>query len=240
MTASTRFLSHVELLLRHGPLSGPAPEFPAAPEKEDMALFAPFEGLERRQVRVARDPASVLAAAREMEGISAFGFDTESKPTFVRGEVNSGPHVAQFATADQAWVFQLRDPAARAAVAALLCSPSILKVGFGLAGDRSLIESRFGAPPQLTLDLDHAFHELGYRKSLGVKTAVGLVFERRFLKSKSTTTTNWAFPTLTETQILYAARDAWAAFKVYEGLASSGLSLERAIASDALPGRRPA
>jgi ribonuclease D len=58
----------------------------------------------------------------------------------------------------------------------------------------------------------------GYGKHLGVKTAVGLVFNQRFTKSKKITTSNWSLPQLTSQQLLYAANDAYAALKVLEAL----------------------
>jgi ribonuclease D len=45
-----------------------------------------------------------------------------------------------------------------------------------------------------------------------------MLFNRRFLKSKSVTTSNWAMKELTERQLLYAANDAYAALKVYHAL----------------------
>jgi ribonuclease D len=49
-----------------------------------------------------------------------------------------------------------------------------------------------------------------------------MLFNRRFLKSKSVTTSNWAMKELTERQLLYAANDAYAAIKVYHALREGG------------------
>jgi ribonuclease D len=45
-----------------------------------------------------------------------------------------------------------------------------------------------------------------------------LLFERRLLKSKRVTTSNWANTRLDERQILYAANDAYAAWAVLDAL----------------------
>ena len=50
------------------------------------------------------------------------------------------------------------------------------------------------------------------------RAAVAIVFERRFIKSKRTTTSNWALPQLGSSQLLYAANDAWAALRVHQAL----------------------
>jgi ribonuclease D len=48
-----------------------------------------------------------------------------------------------------------------------------------------------------------------------VKTAVAIVFNKNFYKSKKETTSNWSVTQLTEKQLLYAANDAWAAIQVF-------------------------
>ena len=56
---------------------------------------------------------------------------------------------------------------------------------------------------------------------MGAKSAVALLFNRKFLKSKSVTTSNWALTELTDRQLLYAANDAYAAIKVFHALNSA-------------------
>ncbi len=188
------------------------------PSKEAIALLDPFVRVGLDRIQVVSSERAARQAVDEMRGLRVVGFDTESKPTFLKGEVSDGPHVVQFAVSHQAWVFQLHDPVCREAVATLLAANDITKVGFGLDGDRTQIMAKFGVPPQAVLDLDHAFRRMGYRKSVGVKTAVALLFNQRFIKSKKVATTNWANARLTEMQVLYAANDAWAAIRVFEEL----------------------
>jgi ribonuclease D len=68
------------------------------------------------------------------------------------------------------------------------------------------------------LDLNEEFRRQGYIKELGVKSAVAVMFNQRFLKSKKATTSNWSNQALTESQLIYAANDAWAAIKVFHAL----------------------
>lgn len=146
------------------------------------------------------------------------GFDTESKPTFAKDEVSLGPHVVQFSTLRQAHVFQLHDPKCRDVVCALLQSQRITKVGFGLSGDHQQILRTLRVTPQNVLDLNVVFRNRGYPKEIGVKAAVAVVLNRRFIKSRKATTSNWANRQLSESQIVYAANDAWAAMQVYHAL----------------------
>ncbi len=159
------------------------------------------------------------AAAIALSASGVVGFDTESKPTFAKFEVSSGPHVVQFATRSEAWLFQLHRTELHGVLGELLTSTDLLKAGFGLSSDLSLIRQR--APdiePCAVLDIDSEFRRRGYRKSIGVKTAVALVFDRRFVKSRKATTSNWANRQLTDAQLRYAANDAYAAMRVFDAL----------------------
>jgi ribonuclease D len=194
------------------------PQPPPLPSREQIALLEPFDGLGLRDIRVVDTEREAARAEEALRAAGVAGFDTESKPTFVKNEVSGGPHVLQFATLDGAWLFQSHRNEGRDVLAGLLASPELLKVGFGLSGDLSLIRQRFGIEPAGVFDIDTEFRRRGFRKSVGVKTAVALVFERRFAKSRKATTSNWANRQLTEAQLRYAANDAYAAIRVFAAL----------------------
>lgn len=185
------------------------------PTKDDIALLLIFPRLELHSIVVVSQASQALAAYDALQGLSVLGFDTESKPTFVAGEVSTGPHVVQFATPDSAYVFQLFDATCRDIVCKLLTSKTVLKAGFGLAGDNTQIRRTLGIEPEHVLDINTLFKAKGYSKELGVKSAVAVMFNQRFVKSRKATTSNWANKVLSEGQIVYAANDAWAALKVY-------------------------
>ena len=188
------------------------------PTKEDLSRLAAFEGLDLGRVTVPSEPAEVRRALDELSACAWLGFDTESRPTFLRGEASSGPHLVQFATLERAVLFQLRHPECREAVARLLADTSILKVGFGLDTDLNQLEAKLGARPEAVLDLDEIFRRSGYGRSLGVTSAVAITFGLHFHKSRRMTTSNWSDTRLTERQLLYAANDAYAAARIYLGL----------------------
>ncbi|MES2978262.1 MAG: 3'-5' exonuclease [Pseudomonadota bacterium] len=190
----------------------------ATPDKEAIALLPAFDRLDLGQIHVVSNRAQALRATEALAGVRVVGFDTESKPTFVRSEASEGPHVVQLATLDQAFVFQLTDPDCRAALATLLESASLVKAGFGLGDDRKRIIHKLGVDLQGVLDLNAVFHERGWRKDMGVRGAVAVMFNKRFLKSRKAQTSNWANARLTEAQVLYAGNDAYAALRVYEAL----------------------
>lgn len=191
---------------------------PQTPSKDDIANLALFPRVDLKNIALVNQASQALAALDALQELSVLGFDTESKPTFVAGEVSTGPHVVQFATAGTTYVFQLLDATCREVVCKLLTSSTVLKVGFGLAGDNTQIRRTLGVEPEHVLDINTIFKAKGYTKELGVKSAVAVMFNQRFVKSRKATTSNWSNKVLTEAQIIYAANDAWAALKVYEAL----------------------
>ena len=94
-----------------------------------------------------------------------------------------------------------------------------MKAGFGLGDDRKRILTKLGVEPVEVLDLNHVFLQKGYRKDMGVKGAVAVLFGQRFIKSKKAATSNWANTRLSESQLVYAANDAYAARRVLDALA---------------------
>jgi ribonuclease D len=188
------------------------------PGKEEIALLEPFDRLGLDQIEVVSTPAQAASALQAMTGATALGFDTESKPTFAKNEASEGPHIVQLSALDKAWIFQLEDAECRRVVGLLLSSPTLIKAGFGLGDDRRRIIHKLGVDLQGVLDLNVVFRERGYRKDMGVRGAVAVMFNKRFLKSKKAATSNWANERLTEAQIVYAANDAYGALRVYKAL----------------------
>ena len=193
-------------------------EHHATLDKEQIALLEPFDRLGPGNIQVVATAQQAASALRELDGVAALGFDTESKPTFAKNEASDGPHIVQLSTLEKAYIFQLLDAECRRAVALLLASPAIVKAGFGLGDDRRRIIHKLGIDLQGVLDLNTVFRERGYRKDMGVRGAVAVLFNKRFIKSRKATTSNWANPRLSEAQIIYAANDAYAALRVFEAL----------------------
>ncbi|WP_301101758.1 3'-5' exonuclease [Propionivibrio sp.] len=161
---------------------------------------------------------SELLAAEAFAALMAaevIGFDTESKPTFLKGEVSTGPHLIQMASENRAYLFPIAQLPSTRELKIMLESPRLLKVGFGLGNDRSALKSRLGIELANVLDLGEILRGQGHRGTVGAKVAVAHFFGEKLHKSKKTGTSNWATPRLTERQLLYAANDAHVALRVY-------------------------
>jgi ribonuclease D len=189
-----------------------------APTKAEIALLEAFAGLTLERIHVPTSSPEFASATAEIMAAGIVGFDTESKPTFVTGDVSEGPHVVQFALHDKAYLFQLHRAEGHPFLIELLQSDQLIKVGFGLKSDRGHIFAKLGVHFNAVVDLNTVFSMDGYHKEMGVRAAVGLVFKQRFPKSRHVTTSNWSQPQLTPQQLLYAANDAYAALKVLEAL----------------------
>lgn len=189
-----------------------------APTKAEIALLEPFVGLSLARIHVPTTRQEFASAMSEIKAAGIVGFDTESRPTFVTGDVSEGPHVVQFALHDKAYLFQLHRAEGLPFLIELLHSDKLIKVGFGLKSDRGHIHAKFGIHFGGVVDLNTVFSMDGYHKEMGVRAAVGLVLKQRFAKSRHVTTSNWSQPQLTPQQMRYAANDAYAALKVLKAL----------------------
>lgn len=190
----------------------------STPGKDEIALLPEFERLGLDRIVLVTTRAQAFEASAALRDHADWGFDTESKPTFVKDQVSDGPHIVQLATLERAWVFQLHDTGCRDVVAELLANGAHTKAGFGLGDDNKRIRSKLAVDPAGVLELNAIFRARGYRKDMGVKGAVAVLFQQRFIKSKKAATSNWANARLTDAQLVYAANDAYAAARVFEAL----------------------
>ena len=112
------------------------------PTVEQIEQMPWFEGLGLDDIIVIETEAGAHRAHAEIVREKIVGFDTESKPTFSRGEVSQGPHVAQFSTVNRAYVFSLHHSGVRVIVGKLMELTTLRKVGFGLGDDLGRIRKK--------------------------------------------------------------------------------------------------
>jgi RNA polymerase sigma factor for flagellar operon FliA len=178
----------------------------------------PYLGIRIADVHLVASPEQAVAARDVLLACDAIGFDTESKPTFTRGETSTGPHLIQFAIDTQAYLFQIgarTDAHTLSVLQAILERPVPLKIGFGLSDDVKRLYAKLDIRSAGVVDLSVTLRTPGQRNDLGAKTAVAKFFGLKLQKSKKISTTNWALPRLNEKQVLYAADDAQVALRVY-------------------------
>ena len=187
-----------------------------------VAELPAYPSLTLAQVVLVDSAARVSEAQAALMASDAIGFDTESKPTFRKGEVATGPHLVQLASDERAWLFPVSSRVDRSILQAILEAPAVLKIGFGLGNDRSALKSRLGIELANVLDLGEVLRGPGHRGTVGAKVAVAHFFGQKLQKSKKTGTSNWASPQLNERQLLYAANDAHVALQLYRAWLRAG------------------
>ncbi|WP_313950887.1 3'-5' exonuclease [Accumulibacter sp.] len=186
------------------------------------AAFPAYPGIAIANVRLVDSQALCGEALDVLMAADVIGFDSESKPTFRQGEASTGPHLVQLATETRAYLFQVSRLPGIDELKAILESPRLLKVGFGLGNDRSALRSRLGIEIDKVLDLGEVLRGPGHRGTVGAKVAVAHFFAQTLQKSRKIGTSNWATARLSERQQLYAANDAHVALQIYRAWAASG------------------
>lgn len=185
---------------------------PALPEEGDLP---DYPGIALDKVVLVNSDILAVAAQEALMAADVIGFDTESKPTFRKGEVSTGPHLVQLATEAQVYLFPTTHAGGLAVLKRVLESSRVIKAGFGLGNDRSALKSRWNIELANLLDLGELLRGPWHRGTVGAKVAVAHFFGQKFHKSKKTGTSNWASTRLSERQLLYAANDAHAALQIY-------------------------
>lgn len=174
-----------------------------------------FRGVSLADITLVDSAEKVAVALATLLASPILGFDTESKPTFRKGEVSAGPHLVQLATEERVFLFPVSFEASHTALRQVLAAPNIIKAGFGLGNDRSALRSRLDIELNNVLDLGEVLRGPGHRGTVGAKVAVAHYFGEKLIKSKRVGTSNWASRQLDERQMLYAANDAHVALKIY-------------------------
>lgn len=189
--------------------------------KEEISKLPLFKNLSSNQIVVLQTLDQCIALQEELYNTALFGFDSESKPTFTKGETQTGPHLIQLATLEKAYLFQVNNDILNF-LKPIFSSHDQIKIGFGLKNDAHLFRKK-GIELNSIIELSKCFSSFGYKNQVGLKNAIAILFNEHFPKSKKISTSNWARKELTSQQISYAAADAYGAILVFEELLRLGL-----------------
>ena len=158
-----------------------------------------------------------LRAGAAHGGAPVLGLDTESRPSFTRGERHPIALV-QLATADLACLFRI-DPrlGPPPALSGLLASRDLVKVAQGPADEVRELRDRWRVEARQVVDLVPIARAAGC-SPLSLRALAAAYLSIRI--SKGAQTSNWAAPHLSERQCRYAATDAWACREVFRAMGS--------------------
>jgi ribonuclease D len=180
--------------------------------KEILAEY-PAEAFNGRIVEV-RTPDACEEAVRFLSGCAMLGFDTETRPTFKKGNVH-GAALIQLSTNDICYLFRLNIIGFPPSLIRFLSNPEVLKIGLSLRDDFHSLNRVAPFTPQGFIDLQAIIRNYDIDE-MSLQKIYALLFRKKI--SKSQRLTNWDADTLTELQKRYAALDAWACLKIYKEL----------------------
>lgn len=171
------------------------------------------------KVRLITTVPELEQARADLRQEAIVGLDTETRPSFRKGEVYL-PCLVQAATARAVYLFQLSRVDVIPVINELLASPQAVKAGVGLAHDLRQLKQVFPFEVENVVDLGVVARRQGLGQS-GVRNLAGMLLGFRIPKGNRTS--NWAAPQLTPAQIAFAATDAWACRELYLEFAKRGL-----------------
>ncbi|MGB0166015.1 MAG: 3'-5' exonuclease [Luteibaculum sp.] len=178
--------------------------------KEELKDFE-VKGYEG-EIIIVEDRAEIAAVIDELRHEDFIGFDTESKPQFVKGKPNSMA-LLQFAGARSVYLIRVNKTG---------FPPELIRffnrypgefVGIGLDDDwREIRKKGIDVQPKNPVDLNVLAKQKGFI-SIGAKKLCALLLG--FTISKGQQTSNWETNELSDAQIKYAATDAWICRDLY-------------------------
>lgn len=146
---------------------------------------------------------------------SVVGVDTETRPSFKKGKVNSVA-LLQVATSDTCFLFRLN----RIGIPDFLeefLQNDVLKIGLSLRDDFNMLRRANNKDPRVGnwIELQDYVSRFGIQEK-SLQKIYAILFGKKI--SKNQRLSNWEANVLTEAQQQYAATDAWATLRIYQRL----------------------
>ncbi len=148
---------------------------------------------------------------KEIGAHNAVGFDTETRPTFTRGQLHKVA-LMQIAIPDKVFLIRLNLTGLAPEITDFLGNEEIKKVGVALRDDVKALERLKRFKSAGITELTALTKQAGIEVE-SVKKLAALFLGIRI--SKGAQTSNWEAPELNEKQLSYAATDAWVCLEVH-------------------------
>ena len=162
-------------------------------------------------VEILEDEATVEVAVENLMTADHLGFDTETRPSFKKGQYYP-PALVQLATSERVYLFRICQIKTLAPLIPIFESESILKTGVAIRDDMKELQAMDSFTPGGFIEIAELTSKLGYRNK-GLRALAALLMRGRI--SKAAQVSNWARSELDEKQIRYAATDAWVSREIY-------------------------
>lgn len=177
--------------------------------KQQLSTLPPaqFTG----QIVVVDTPDAVEGAVMRLREADLIGFDTETRPSFKKGQ-NFNVALMQLSTTDACFLFRLNRIGMPTSLKELIEDPEMTKVGLSTHDDFRNLHKAYDFEPRGFVELQSFV--TGWNiidKSLS--KIYGILFGKRL--SKAQRLSNWEAEQLTESQQNYAALDAQACIQIF-------------------------
>jgi ribonuclease D len=181
-------------------------------EKISSLPLRSFKG----KIVLLNEPGKLQSAFDEIREHSAIGFDTETRPSFRKGEFHK-VSLLQIAIPEKAFLIRLNHTGLTTSIIDFLESDATQKAGVGIRDDIKALHKLSRFQPMGFTELSTLAKASGLQVE-SVKKLTALLLGFRI--SKGAQTSNWDAPTLTQKQLEYAATDAWVCLEIYRKLTS--------------------
>jgi ribonuclease D len=185
-------------------------KFSISAEELNQLPLKTFEG----KVSVITEVDKLNKVKLEIEKHAIVGFDTETRPSFKRGQVYKVA-LLQLAVPNKVFLIRLHNTGLPEQIVSIFENPDIIKAGVAIHDDIKSLQKITKFTPTSFVELATLARTSGLQVE-SVKKLAGLLLGIRI--SKSAQTSNWEAATLAEKQIDYAATDAWVCLEIYSKL----------------------
>lgn len=186
--------------------------YKVAIDKAELSALPPvsFPG----QVVVVDSMLHLNAAINVLRKSDVVGFDTETRPSFRKGEHHKVALI-QLSTSDVCFLFRVNKIGVPKLLADYLADPDCLKIGLSTHDDFRQLSKVSDVSPGGFVELQKM---VGKYKiiDISLQKIYAILFQQKI--SKSQRLTNWESTELSEAQQHYAAIDAWACVNIYNRL----------------------
>ena len=181
-------------------------------EINDLPLEA-FEG----EIVIIDSNEGLEEAVDYLKQFTVLGFDTETKPSFTKGNVNPVA-LLQLSSSEKSFLFRLNRIGLPSPIVDLLRNPEIIKVGAAIKDDIRGLQDITDFDGNSFLELQQYVSSFGI-ENFSLKKLAAIVLQIRI--SKRQQVSNWEAAELSIGQLRYAATDAWVSLEIYEALKAS-------------------
>lgn len=166
------------------------------------------------RIHVIYAPSQVKSAVMALRSASIVGFDTETRPSFKRGERHNVA-LLQLSTTSDAFLFRINNTGIPAPLKEFIEDKSITKVGLSTTDDFHQLARVCDAHPNGFVELQQMVKQFRIA-DMSLQKIYAILFQEKI--SKGQQLSNWEAPQLTDAQKRYAAIDAWACLSIYNHL----------------------